>query len=327
MTLITPRDSIDAEISQKLKPAVTIVESSAALPAKGSNPLQLARLVISLMHATPPSDAIVATHTPTTLPVLLTSTFRRKARLWLFMDYPEMFRTRPVEKMLFWCAPSRFPAIVTISKPLADEVRPRSKGSVTVMRPGLGLNAFVPMTFSKPDLNSWRILYIGDERPRKGLREFVQAMQQIQTYEPRAVAVIVCKSTCNIEEKINYELHIRPNDEALATLYRDCDIFVSTSWGEGLGYPALQAMAFGKPVVVTDSGGVHDYAVHGVNALIVPAKNPEAVANAVRKLLKDRGLRTKLQLQGQVTAAAYSWDTAALTFLDTVERLMQAGRS
>jgi len=322
VTLVTPRDSIDTEICQKLQPAVTIVESRAGLPT-GFNPLHLVGLVMSLINAVPPSDVIVATHTPTTLPVLLASSLQQKARLWLFMDYPEMFRARPLEQMIFRRAPSWFPDIVTISKPLADDLRLRSKSNVTILRPGLGLSTSDSIPFIKPGGDNWRILYVGDERPRKGLREFVQAMQQVQLYEPRALAVIACKSACKIEEKINYELHIRPSDEVLATLYRGCDIFVSTSWSEGLGYPALQAMAFGKPVIVTDSGGVYDYAVNGINALIAPARNPEAVATAINKLLKDKELRTQLENRGQATAAAYNWDTAALAFADTVEKLIQ----
>lgn len=323
VTLVTPRYSIDSEISQRLQPTVTVVESSARLPTRFS-PVQLLWLIVSLVSAAPQSDVIIATHTPTTLPVLLISWLQRRARLWLFMDYPEMFRLRPVERMLFRYAPGWFSAIVTISKPLADDVRLRSKGQVIVLRPGLGLSASEPTTLPSTGHDGWRILYIGDERPRKGLSEFIQAMHQVQSDEPRALAVIVCKGKCEIKEEINYELYTRPSDDVLMALYRGCDIFVSTSWGEGLGYPALQAMAFGKPVVVTDSGGVHDYAVNGVNALIVPAHNPEAVADAVKKLLTDRGLRTQLQHQGQKTAAAYNWDTAALAFLDMLETLTQA---
>jgi glycosyltransferase involved in cell wall biosynthesis len=101
-------------------------------------------------------------------------------------------------------------------------------------------------------------------------------------------------------------------------------LFVSTSWGEGLGYPALQAMAFGKPVVVTDSGGVYDYAEHGVNALIVPAQDAEAVANAVLQLLDDAALRTRLLVNGQQAAAAYEWNKAAATFESVLNGLTQA---
>jgi glycosyltransferase involved in cell wall biosynthesis len=323
VALVTPRQSIDAEISQKLQPAVTVIESNARLPA-GPNPFRLAWLVGSLVRAAPPSDIIVATHTPTTLPVLLISWLQRRARLWLFMDYPEMFRSRPAERTLLRYAPGWFPTVVAISQPLVDEVRPRTKGQVTLLRPGLGLTASEAAITPEPHPADWRILYIGDDRPRKGLCEFVQAMQQVQTHEPHALAVIVCKNTCKINKEIKYELHIRPDDAALAALYRGCDLFVSTSWGEGLGYPALQAMAFGKPVVVADSGGVRDYAIDGVNALIVPAQNANAVAKAVVTLLEDEALRARLQRQGRQAAALYDWDAAAVALVHTIETLTQA---
>ena len=325
VALVTPRQSTDAEISQKVQPTVTIIESNSTLPTS-FNPFHLAWLVGSLVHATPPSDIIIATHTPTTLPVLLISWLQRRARLWLFMDYPAMFRSRPVERALLHYAPGWFSVIVAISQPLADEVRQRTHGRVAVLRPGLGLSTPKIAPLPEPHPEGWRILYIGDDRPRKGLREFVQAMQQVQVVEPHTQAVIVCKNACAIREDINYELHIRPDDGELAVLYRSCDLFVSTSWGEGLGYPALQAMAFGKPVVVADSGGVRDYAVDGVNALIVPAQNADAVAKAIVTLLRDDALRERLQRQGRQTAALYDWDTAALAFAHTLETLTRISR-
>jgi len=325
VALVTPRHSMDAEISQKLQPAVTVIESSTTLPT-GFNPFWLIWLVGALVRAAPQSDIIVATHTPTTLPVLLISWLQRRARLWLFMDYPEMFRSRPVERALLSHAPGWFPAIVTISQPLADEVRPRTPAQVTILRPGLGLTVSAVTTNPAPRPAGWRILYIGDDRPRKGLCEFVQAMQQVQAVEPRAHAVVVCKNMCAIGEEINCELHIRPNDGELAALYRGCDLFVSTSWGEGLGYPALQAMAFGKPVVVADSGGVRDYAVAGENALIVPAQNADATAKAIMTLLQDDALRERLQRQGRQSAAMYDWDAATVAFARTLETLTLTSR-
>lgn len=322
--MVTPRQSTDASIMQKIHPTVTVVESRARVPA-GFNPFRLVWLVWSLVRAAPPSDVFVATHTPTTLPVLLVSWLRRRARLWLYMDYEEMFRARPVEQALFRYAPGWFPAIVAISQPLVDEVRTRTRGQVTLLRPGLGLTTSKALanTSSVQQTDGWRILYIGDDRPRKGLCEFVQAMELVQAQEPDALAVIVCKNTYRINKNIQHELHIHPSDDTLATLYHDCDLFVSTSWSEGLGYPALQAMSFGKPVIVTDSGGVRDYAVDGVNALLVPAKNARAVAEAIMTLLRNEPLRMRLQIRGQQVAALYNWETATATLTKVLETLTQ----
>jgi glycosyltransferase involved in cell wall biosynthesis len=324
VTLVTPRQTIDAEIQRKLQPAITVLESHAGLPA-GFNLFGLAYLVASLAWRAPAGAVIVATHTPTTLPVLLSSWLKRQKRLWLLMDYPEMFRTRPVEQFLLKHAPRWFSAIVAISEPLAAEIQPRARGQVALLRPGLGLTVeYEAQSGQTAPSDAPRILYVGDDRPRKGLNEFLQAMQAVQAIHPDARAVIVCKNPCHIDCEINHELHVRPNDADLAKLYRACDLFVSTSWGEGLGYPALQAMAFGKPVVATDSGGVHDYAEHGINALIVPAQNAEAVANAVLHLLEDAALRARLLASGQQTAVAYDWDKAAATFESVLNELTQA---
>lgn len=61
----------------------------------------------------------------------------------------------------------------------------------------------------------------------------------------------------------------------------------------------LDALAMGKPVVVSDVNGTRDYVVDGVNALVVPADDPEAFAEAVNRLDGDTGLRLSLGARAQ----------------------------
>ena len=77
---------------------------------------------------------------------------------------------------------------------------------------------------------------------------------------------------------------------------------------ESFGLPPLEAMACGVPVVTTDCGGIRDYAVDGYNALIVPPGDPEAVADAVLKILRDDKFRERLVEHGIETAKQRSWD-------------------
>lgn len=315
ITLLTPNATIDAEMRSRLRNDVAVVEANVGLPTNPT-PLSLSRLVIGLIRNSPPCDLIVATHTPTVIPVLLISWLKRQSRLWLYMDYPEMFRGRYIEGFLLRYAPRWFSDIAAISRPSAEEVIKQTRSKVHIMRPGIGLTHGVGGEIEGRSYPSGcRILYVGDDRPRKGLQEFVQAVIVVQSNHPNVIAVIVCKNTCDVDQQINCELHFRPDDAELASLYMACDLFVSTSWGEGLGYPALQAMAFGKPVVVTDSGGVRDYAVDGVNALVVPAQRSDAVANAILRLLGDDALRTRLSENAVRTASEYDWDRAADQFV------------
>jgi len=86
--------------------------------------------------------------------------------------------------------------------------------------------------------------------------------------------------------------------EGLAACYARADIFALPSTGEGFGLVFLEAMAFGKPIVAAAAGGATDLVENEVNGLLVPAHNPEQLANALARLLNDEALRLALGRRG-----------------------------
>lgn len=72
---------------------------------------------------------------------------------------------------------------------------------------------------------------------------------------------------------------------------KGCDLFVLPSLYEGLSNAALEAMMFCKPVILTDVNGSREIVEHGKSGMIVPAKNPTALAVAMDTLLSDDSLR------------------------------------
>lgn len=82
--------------------------------------------------------------------------------------------------------------------------------------------------------------------------------------------------------------------EAMASAYRDADIFCLPSLEEGFGMTVLEAMASGLPVVVSDQVGAADAVTDGVTGFIVPAGNPDALAARLEQLATDRDLRTEM---------------------------------
>jgi glycosyltransferase involved in cell wall biosynthesis len=95
----------------------------------------------------------------------------------------------------------------------------------------------------------------------------------------------------------------------LAGLLRAASVLAYPSLYEGFGYPPLQAMMLGTPVVATRAGAVEE--VVGDAALLVAPRDPEALADAISSVLDSEETAAALRARGFVRAAAFDWDTCA----------------
>lgn len=84
----------------------------------------------------------------------------------------------------------------------------------------------------------------------------------------------------------------------LAAFYSHADIFALPSTGEGFGIVFLEAMAFGKPIIAANAGGIPDVVEHGREGLLVEPTE-EHVANALKQLLSDPALGRELGMRGK----------------------------
>jgi glycosyltransferase involved in cell wall biosynthesis len=100
----------------------------------------------------------------------------------------------------------------------------------------------------------------------------------------------------------------RVEDDALVGLYAGALAVIYPPYDEDFGYITLEAFLAQKPVVTcTDSGGPHEFVVHGVNGYVCePA--PEALADAINCLARDRSLAKSLGEAGYDIARPITWD-------------------
>jgi glycosyltransferase involved in cell wall biosynthesis len=95
-------------------------------------------------------------------------------------------------------------------------------------------------------------------------------------------------------------------------LYSAGDIFVSPSlWQEPFGMVNVEAQACGLPVVASTVGGIPDVVQHEANGLLVPPGDPQALADALLRLIFDRPLRMRLGETARQTSAQMDWQVLA----------------
>ena len=76
--------------------------------------------------------------------------------------------------------------------------------------------------------------------------------------------------------------------ENMVAFWRDCHVAIQPSHGgEGVPMSLLQAASMGRPIITTDTSGNNTICLKGVNGLLVPPKNPEALATAIITLCSD----------------------------------------
>ena len=98
-----------------------------------------------------------------------------------------------------------------------------------------------------------------------------------------------------------------PSGELVA-LYRSADAFVFPSLIETFGIAIVEAMAAGLPVIVGDSPGCRDIVRRGRDGLMVPARDAEALADAMSTLMSDDGARRAYAAKAKARARDFSWD-------------------
>jgi glycosyltransferase involved in cell wall biosynthesis len=111
------------------------------------------------------------------------------------------------------------------------------------------------------------------------------------------------------------------SQERLAELYGAADLFVLASRFEGYGMAFADAVARGLPVIGTTAGAIPEAVPEGTGVL-VPPDDVAALAQALRRLIEDRGERRRLAFGARRMAARFpSWQSSAVLFARTIEAL------
>lgn len=169
------------------------------------------------------------------------------------------------------------------------------------------------------------------QRPQKALHVLVQAFATLRTQRPDAHLVLVGDGECRpqLESQVaslglSGRVHFLGLREDVDAILPNLDVAALSSDFEGTPLFAFECMAAGVPLVATRVGGVPDLLEDGVAAVLVPRRNPQALASAVAALLDDPIRRGAIADAARSLLARHSMHAMAERFGDHYDRLLAA---
>ncbi len=180
--------------------------------------------------------------------------------------------------------------------------------------------AIVPNGVARPDAaparapgGPPRVLFVGRPEPRKGLPVLLEAFASVDG----GARLELVGPAGDFGERVT--AHGRVDDARRTELLRRATVLCAPSLGaESFGVVLVEAMAAGVPVVASDLPAYRDVLPEACG-LLVPPGDPRALASALRRVLADRGLRTRMAAAGPAAAARYDWQRVGSRILELYE--------
>jgi phosphatidylinositol alpha-mannosyltransferase len=237
---------------------------------------------------------------------------------------------RPLLRRTF----KRLDARVAVSASARDTWQRYFSGPMVVIPNSVGAEFF-----AKPEpLRGYReggptVLFVGRLEPRKGLAYLVRAFLRLKPSFPRLRLLVVGRDAKHQQEKMMAMVppRLRPDllfvgavpQRDLPSYYASADVFCAPSLGgESFGIVLVEAMAVGLPVVCSDISGYRDLVRDDHEGLLVPPRDPEALAAALTALLDNPARRAALAEVACQTATRYAPDVVAGQVLEVYQGVL-----
>jgi len=161
--------------------------------------------------------------------------------------------------------------------------------------------------------------YLGQVGPDKGLKYLIDAWSSLD-YEDSTL-IMAGPGTDALGHTIHRttnggRFHLRGFVESPSELYNDCSVYIQPSVTEGFGIEVLEAMAHGRPVIVTEGVGAKDLVKDGKNGFIVPIRDPKTIAFRIDLLKNNPQLLKAMGKAARDTSESYSWDRIRAKYRD-----------
>jgi len=190
-------------------------------------------------------------------------------------------------------------------------------------------NGIDPVFFKSHDEKKGNyILYVGRADPYKNICAALSAYARaIETYkiphsfliigesDPRYTEAQALVEHLNLQNHVTFSGHL--SHEELIKAYRGADLLLMPSRYEGFGYPVIEAMACGVPVIISQAPALVEIA--GTHAISVDPENTDEFAEAINNVLTDSALSNRLSTEGREHARNFTIEKMARETLKVYE--------
>ena len=221
---------------------------------------------------------------------------------------------------------------IAVSQPAYQFISRHFPGQYEIIPNGILVDDFAGATpFPHLQDGMINLLFVGRLEKRKGLKYLLASYSKLKWDWPNLRLLVVGPGKPDDDShRIMSERNLRDvvfvgkvSDQDKARYFKSADIYCSPATGrESFGIVLLEAMAAGKPVVASNIEGYSSVITDGVEGLLVPPKQEDALADAIACVLKNPDLRDRLVTNGLRRVEDFKWERIAARVMDHYESFL-----
>jgi glycosyltransferase involved in cell wall biosynthesis len=181
------------------------------------------------------------------------------------------------------------------------------------------------------------LLWLGIFMPHRRLQDAIEAVSRLKA-KGYPIRLLLAGSDRSFPDYVNslkalaVQLNVidlvtftgKVSDEEIGDFYCACDAFVFPNENQTWGLAVLEAMACGRPVLVSRGAAVHEVLTDGENSLLFPPRNPEELAARIQEIMDRSALRAKIAQEGMdLVRTKFTWEQFAKQVEDVCKEVQQ----
>ncbi len=243
-------------------------------------------------------------------------TFSRNTRMYYNLIYSYLFK--------------RANAVITVSEFSKSEILkyfPESEGKVYVIPNGINTQKFRFLNIPKKK----QILFIGAIAKHKNIKVIFESFSRIYKLIPHKIVIVGSKDSGMPQDEEMFKLINsipqeriiftgKIGDEEVINLYNESEVFIFPSLYEGFGFPVLEAMSCGCPVIASNRSSIPE--VCGDAGILFDPENPEDLAQKILEVTQNENLAKDLIKKGLERVKSFSWEETSKMYISLMKKVI-----